>query len=428
MADLIRSTEIANAQNNPSIGVPLSGAPTPFVPPANPPAGYQQGSQIAQDLSSRLYSGGPVAGMEQNRDALTRQLFAYDQQLDKGSSPFPQTPGYVENPADLYSAAGSFASGLGGVSNKISSGISTNEKAYQDATSSILDKFVNLLTIQENRKQKEAENEYQKKKDERDFLLSIAKITGKNFVDPLTGKSVSVPKEMSATEKASSTLKNSITNDVKSGMTTKDLAAKYAGQADFNDLISIYNANSPYGPAKEGMQDLRSTFELSKTGMGSGETSPAVAAYASRISSGNMKFSDVPAKNKNDVVIAMENMPLTNEDKQNIQGISNQIDDYKKLLSRRFAGIVPLSVDKAKAGVTRSLLGMQIARLYEKGRMSDQDRTFYLSLLPTPEVSAASPDYAIAQLDQVKAQIEAKYADKLGSTQPGGVSDPLGIR
>lgn len=45
--------------------------------------------------------------------------------------------------------------------------------------------------------------------------------------------------------------------DVQKGKTLNDVLATYAGKIDPNDILSVYNAASPYGPAKESYQQLQ---------------------------------------------------------------------------------------------------------------------------------------------------------------------------
>lgn len=281
-----RDTQIAQAGNNPSIVSPLSGAPssassTSITPPPSQNAadihGYPEAMKTAQDLSSKLYGSGFVSGGEGAKDSMLQQLFSYDKQLEQGYSPYPQVPGYVENPADLYSAGASYAGGLGQVMGAVEGGIGNTEKAYQTAVGGVLDKLVSLLTIQENRKAKEEdrklkeeENAYQKSKDERDFLLTLAKLNGGSFTDPMTGKTVSVPQDGpgggTAGERELAGLKSQLQTDIANKMTPKDLFSKYGGRLDFDTIMNVYNnpsGGSPWGPAKENWQELRQSYETS---------------------------------------------------------------------------------------------------------------------------------------------------------------------
>lgn len=190
MADL-RQTEILQAQNNPQIGVPLSGAPSQADGMQSPDFGRAQ--QVAGDLSSKLYGGGFVQGGESQKDAMVKQLFDYDQKLAGGQSPFPQIPGYVQNPADTYRGAAPFISGMGQSIGQIGSTLSTTERAYQDATSAALSKLVDFLTLSEQRRKDREDREYEQKKRDFDTEVELRKLTGGQVTDPFTGKMYTIP-------------------------------------------------------------------------------------------------------------------------------------------------------------------------------------------------------------------------------------------
>lgn len=51
-------------------------------------------------------------------------------------------------------------------------------------------------------------------------------------------------------------LVESLRTDIKSGLGVKDIFSLYSGLVDPNTIMQVYNANSPYGPAKESADDL----------------------------------------------------------------------------------------------------------------------------------------------------------------------------
>lgn len=72
----------------------------------------------------------------------------------------------------------------------------------------------------------------------------------------LASSKPSAPKAMSDSERQS-ILINSAAQDARSGYGVRDIFAEYIGYIDPNTLLSIYNANSIYGPAKESAAELR---------------------------------------------------------------------------------------------------------------------------------------------------------------------------
>jgi len=140
---------------------PATTAPAPLQIPTNVP-GMAQANTMAQNLSTQLYQGGPVAGLESNKEAQLKELFSYDQNLDKiyqGQSPYPQTAGYVENPADrlsgLANVYGQTASNIG----KTVGQIDVTERAYNTAISSVLDRFISFAQMQQTQAQNDKDYE-----------------------------------------------------------------------------------------------------------------------------------------------------------------------------------------------------------------------------------------------------------------------------
>lgn len=107
------------------------------------------------------------------------------------------------------------------------------------------------------------------------------------------------------------------------------------------------------------------------------------------------------------------------ESEKNIKNITSQVDElmnkwnnissvHKGQLQGRFQELTG-GAERNKAlqsfETQKNLMGMQIARLYEKGRMSDQDRTFYLSLMPNINQDSKS---AQASANELKRLLESQ--------------------
>lgn len=52
-------------------------------------------------------------------------------------------------------------------------------------------------------------------------------------------------------------VKNELVSDIRNGKGVRDVFAIYSDLLDPNDILRIYNSNSPYGPAKESQQELQ---------------------------------------------------------------------------------------------------------------------------------------------------------------------------
>ena len=197
-----RAVETTSAGGNNSIISALSGAsnsaPTMSAPPPAPSAtpAPQQAPQgapsmdgmagiapqgaidAATGMGNALYGRGFLQGGEQASNNAIQQLFQYDQMLDKGYSPFPNTPGYVENPADLYGAGASFAGGIRNVQGQMNQGVSTVESGYQAAISGLLDKFTSFYKMKQDEEEARRQAEKDDKRDAFETSLMIAKLVG----------------------------------------------------------------------------------------------------------------------------------------------------------------------------------------------------------------------------------------------------------
>lgn len=129
------------------------------------------------------------------------------------------------------------------------------------------------------------EKESQEKKQQQDFdnALALAKLTGqKSFTDPRTGQvhEIAFGSELTAGEREASALRDQLKSDIANRMTPRDLFSKYSGVIDFNQIMTDYNAASPWGPAKETSQELRNLYEASKKGAeGTGTASELRGEY-----------------------------------------------------------------------------------------------------------------------------------------------------
>lgn len=270
MADLAnnpRTVETTAASANPGIISALSGAsnsaPTPMSPPPQAPAPapsnpglpnavtgvVPQGAiNAATQMGEQLYNRPFLKQGEAASDAAIKQLFSYDQMLDKGYSPFPQVQGYVENPADLYNAGASFAGGMGGISKGMNSAVSTVESGYQAAISGILDKFTQFYQLQQQREEKEKEREYQKKKDQFETEITLAKMTGGVVTNPWTGEKIHVESDLDRELK-----KLRASNASSSGRSIADILG--LGGAKTGSTPTASSTTPAYSPGRAGISE-----------------------------------------------------------------------------------------------------------------------------------------------------------------------------
>ena len=161
------------------------------------PAGLTSPSQVTQptmQLNADLEAGGFTDSGQGNIDQMTQELFNLDQQLEgQYKSPFPQTEGYVDNPADMIGGYGRVASGMAGNIGAAQGTVDATKAQYDRAVSAILDRFMGFYEMQQKQREAQEQREYQRKKDQLDFEMQMAQLTGGTVTNPFTGEKVQVP-------------------------------------------------------------------------------------------------------------------------------------------------------------------------------------------------------------------------------------------
>jgi len=279
----IRNAEIANAETSNSIMSPLVGseqqtsvqAPAMDVNSVVPP----EIQQTAQNLSGSLYGSGFVEGGENQANRLSQELFNYDQQLEKGYSPYPKKDFYVENPADLYKTGSSYAGGMGGVSGSVGKAVSGAELAYQTAVSAVLDKFTSFYKMKQDEETANKDRAYQEKMDSFEIELQLKKLTGGTVTHPFTGEKINVPgPKGTQTDRDRSSIESQIKKDVANGMTPEQLIPRYKDVADYSTIMGIYNGVyegstvSPWGGAERPEAEYRAYYDIDKSTSGNTDT------------------------------------------------------------------------------------------------------------------------------------------------------------
>lgn len=261
----------------------------------------------------------------------------------------------------------------------LTTAVGSEAKAYSDAI-----KYENdLKALEEKKKQQEFDN-----------ALNIAKLTGSSsFVNPIDGKSynVSTTANMTSSEKERAGIIGNLEADIAGRMTPKDLFAKYSDSGlTFNDIMTKYNQSSPWGPAKESMEELRTMYE------GNPQTTATL-------------------KQK--------------EDERKLTGdlISAKIDQLKDLSSDYtvFSTMNPWNPKKDQYNVARRELASLMARIKNPSR-SPTDADVELELVKIPDSPLGLQGKKDIILDQLKTdalgflgQSTDPYSEFRSQLQPG---------
>lgn len=158
----ITDTQALLADENPNILSDLNTGSTPTTLTAPPAAA--EATNIATDLSSQLYGSGVVGALEENRNAAIDELGQYDEMLNQNYSPFPSTPYYTPNPADMSSALAGMSGMTAQNTARIAGAVDTTERAYNTAIANVLDRFTRFQEMQQAQRQFEQQMELEKQR------------------------------------------------------------------------------------------------------------------------------------------------------------------------------------------------------------------------------------------------------------------------
>ena len=148
-------------------------------------------------------------------------------------------------------------------------------------------------------------------------------------------------------------------------------------------------------------------------------TSDQLSPLAKAVYDGLYKLSDLTPTQKGQIAGELLAVGYTSavssEMKQDVSLIKNQLDiifdnwkaipdEYKGQIQGRF-GSLTKAQERIPAIATflasNNIIGMQLTRLYEKGRISDQDRIFYLSLMPNVNQNQKAAEASVAELKRI---------------------------
>lgn len=419
-----RQAEQTLAQRNPNIQTGLVGGPTqgarmqaPLVQSSALPQAQQQ---AIQGFTGQLYGSGVVKGAESQHEAALREMHKADELLEQsyqGKSTLPVPSWYVPNPADEASYYGAAARGLSGVSQTSLSAASNVERSYQMATQNIVNKLLDFMQLQQSQKQFEQEREDREKRERMEFQMAIGQLTGQPFsiTDPWTGEKTDItPKgpEPTEGERGQAQALESLRRDIQNWENFENLQRRYGNVLPSYQIREEYDKfqGQPgrWGRAKESETDLikmlAGTDEYSTEGM-----TPYQKFQVRKYEEGK---EEVIEKDEENLLSSLEGL----------RGLSDEeIKGY----------FDPRSVEGQRLKSTIDIMTQTLARIFEKGRMSDADREFYLKQTKPGPLDYLKPDRYRARVEGVIDSLKQKYGVEIGPEgmeAPGGDNDPLGIR
>lgn len=261
------------AINNPTrIAAPVAGTtPSPIIP--------RSISEPTTQFSNAIDSSKFLQGANSNLDAMTQELFNFDKQMETNYSPFPQVPGYVDNPADAIRAQGAYARGVGGNIGITGQAIDQTTEAYNRATSALLDKFLDFYKMRQEEEQARQQEEQTRKMEQFKLDLEIAKLTGRSVTNPFTGEKIDIP--LGAGTNDQITLDQAAKFGLPVGTTLSSLSGKMLGQdsgpVQLSGAIATDQAKlaSMYVNAKR----LAENFQPGAVGLWQGLAGTAASAF-----------------------------------------------------------------------------------------------------------------------------------------------------
>ena len=220
---------------------------------ASSPANENIGTTL-QETANKITSGSPVPQMQQGADSALQSLFEFDKSIE-GSYDTPIMPqaqemygqDYYESPATYGRGAMGNIAGQAGNVESLFNTISAFKSLEGSTLNNALGTILGYVQSQEQRRQAEEDRKWEREKFEKQMALENQKLSS-------GGGST-------ATERQTNQLRENMARDAQSGMTIKDMMAKYRSVADFNDVLDIYSGFSTWGPPKEGVEDLRKIYE-----------------------------------------------------------------------------------------------------------------------------------------------------------------------
>lgn len=225
--------------------------------------------------------------------------------------------------------------------------------------------------------------------------------------------------------------RGSIADTIKAG--TGAYQAQVAGaqgqaQADrqrYQDLLGQFESDRQFGlqqqnlalqQQKAGAAEKPGFDDWLKGIINSGDQDAIKQALVVGVASGEITPTD--AKYLEDSVLGGQRLELEERDSllERLGGLAGATDDVSRAAA--FAEKIPIvkaftepeqSQTVLDIQTSSNLIGMEIARLFEKGRLSDKDREFYLEMMPSQSDIGLNPDYAKRKIQSVINYFESRY-------------------
>jgi len=319
--------------------------------------GYKQAPTVQQSLASAVESEeGMIGPLAEERGNIVKALFEHDKNLASRYAE-PTSPMYIEDPLARERAVAAPESTLWGALSRLNALIGTRKALLGDVISRGMDIYTAGLKAQEaelenvwkqlerlERKEKEEED---KRRWEAEYALKVAEL----------GKKAGEETEAERKRRITSEL----AIDVQKGTTLKDAIKKYATELSPDDILQVYNIYSPYGPAKETPEEL--------------------AVFGVKVGKETAQAQEEKRDTENTIRAFEE---LRDAVKNNVWDLFNPtsaIGEYHR----------------TKTDVLTQLL----AKLVERNRISDKDRTFYLNQTKPQALDLVIPGRYEARLNGV---------------------------
>jgi len=201
-------------------------------------------------------------------------------------------------------------------------------------------------------------------------------------------------------------------------------------QREFDNLMKIKEAN------RKAAADAAKISGGSGLVPGATMTPDQLSPIAKMVYDGVYKLSDITATQKAAIAPELQAVGYTTamaaEDRNTIAFIKNEmvsVMEAWKEVPNRWKGLVQgkvgkmiggkLSPEVSKFESARAIVGMSLTRLFERGRISDQDRIFYMDQMP--ELETQKEEVAQASATELIRLLEEKMKNQLDEINTGTV-------
>jgi len=207
------------------------------------------------------------------------------------------------------------------------------------------------------------------------------------------------------------------------------------------EILSVAEAKSlgvPFGTTKEQAFGITPGGGAGLTGIpGQTLSFEELSPVAKMVVQGTYKLTDVTPTQKAEIAGELQAYGFTyvmaSQDRQTVSLISNGMADVMsawKSVPNKWKGLVQgwfgekwggkINSDVRQFEAARGIIGMQLTRLFEKGRISDEDRKFYMSLMP--DLRTQNEETAQAGADELIRLLEEKMTSQLNELETGNIN------